>query len=84
MEWEVGLRLASAWLQLAPHRFHADSLALCTVEVLGALRELLKVDVLAHIHLPSMNLKNARSCLLIWDGELYLPVQTTCNPHTIV
>ena len=52
MEWEVGLRLASAWLRLASHRFHADSLALCTVEVLGALRELLKVDILAHIHLP--------------------------------
>ena len=30
-----------------------------------------------------MNLKDAGSGLLIWDGELNLPVQSTCKPHTI-
>ena len=57
--------------------FDADGLALGAVEVVRAARQLLEVDVLAHVHLAAVYLHDACARLLIGVGKLDLAVETT-------
>lgn len=57
--------------------FHTNSLALGSVEVVRRPWELLKVDILADIHFPRVNLHDPSSGFFIGVGEFDLPIQAT-------
>ena len=57
-------------------RLYTDGLQLCAIELVCAPCQLLVVHVLAHRHLPGMDLENACACGLVGERELDFAVET--------
>src|SRR5690349_12863261 len=56
---------------------NANSLDLCSVELITASRQLGPVNVLRHVHLSTVDPQDICTSLLVGDWELNLAVQTT-------
>ena len=57
-------------------RLNTDCLQLRTIELVCTPRKFLKVHIAVHCHLPRVDLKNSRTCGLVWKWEFDLPIQT--------
>ena len=60
---------------VSTHRFNTHGFALRAVEVICAARQLLEVDVLTQVHLPRVDLHDARARVLVGVREFNLAVE---------